>query len=87
MDLRLFLNTAIAWERLGIFAWPAFAGVLIVEAQKHVYAPIKGHRAPVRANMQGAHGRLAALRNVQQRVARRKRRVRSQLTGANGSKG
>ncbi len=87
VDMRLFLNTAIAWERLGIFAWPAFAGVLIVEAQKHVYAPIKGHRAPVRANLQAVHGRLAASRNVQQRVARRKRRVHPQLTAAKGSKG
>ena len=43
----LVLNTAVAWERVGNFAWPAFAGVLIVEAQKRIYAPIgKTAKAP-----------------------------------------
>lgn len=51
MKRRLVLNTAIAWERVGLFAWPGFAGVLIVEAEKHVYAPIKGSRAPARAKL------------------------------------
>lgn len=54
INRRLVLNTAIAWERAGLFAWPAFAGVLIVEAQKQVYAPIKGKRQPVRAKLQTA---------------------------------
>jgi SAM-dependent methyltransferase len=51
MSRRLVLNTAVAWERIGLYGWPSFAGVLIVEAQKHMYAPIKGTRAPVRAKL------------------------------------
>lgn len=43
----LVLNTAIAWERVGHYAWPGFSGVLIVEAQKRIYAPIgKAAKAP-----------------------------------------
>jgi SAM-dependent methyltransferase len=61
---RVVMNTAVAWERIGLYGWPAFSGVLIVEAQKQVYAPIKGHRAPVRAKLQTAPGQLAALGNV-----------------------
>ncbi len=59
-NLRLVLKTAIAWERIGLFAWPAFAGVLIVEAQKQVYAPIKGTRPPARAKLQTAPRGLAS---------------------------
>ena len=51
IDRKIVLNTAIAWERIGLVAWPGFAGVTIVEAQKHVYAPIKGSRAPARARL------------------------------------
>ena len=36
---------ALAWERIGIRLWPAFAGVMIVEAIKQVYA---GVRVPVK---------------------------------------
>jgi len=36
----LVLNTAVAWERVGSYAWPRFCGVLMAEAQKHLYAPI-----------------------------------------------
>jgi SAM-dependent methyltransferase len=36
---------ALAWERLGTRFWPAFAGVIIVEAIKQVYA---GIRVPVK---------------------------------------
>ena len=40
MNWRLMLNTAVGLERAGSFAWPRFCGVLAVEAQKHLYAPI-----------------------------------------------
>ena len=44
---RIVLNTAIAWERVGHYAWPGFSGVLVVEAQKRIYAPIgKPAKAP-----------------------------------------
>jgi len=36
---------ALAWERLGTQFWPAFAGIIIVEAIKQVYA---GVRVPVK---------------------------------------
>ncbi len=42
---RALPTAAIAWERVGIRLWPAFAGVMIVEAVKQVYA---GVRAPVK---------------------------------------
>jgi SAM-dependent methyltransferase len=38
-------SAALAWERIGIQLWPAFAGVMIVEAVKQVYA---GVRVPVK---------------------------------------
>ena len=37
---RVVMKTAIGWERAGSYAWPRFCGVLAVEAQKHLYAPI-----------------------------------------------
>ncbi len=52
INRRIVLNTAVAWERLGLFAWPGFSGVLVVEAQKQVYAPIKTRAEPVRAKLQ-----------------------------------
>ncbi|HZV20929.1 MAG TPA: class I SAM-dependent methyltransferase [Hyphomicrobiales bacterium] len=38
---RALPSAALAWERIGARFWPAFAGVLIVEAVKHVYAGLK----------------------------------------------
>jgi len=32
------LRSAVAWERIGTWLWPGFAGVIIVEATKQVYA-------------------------------------------------
>ncbi len=59
---RIILNMAVAWERVGLYTWPAFSGVLIVEAQKQVYAPVKGHRAPtIREQLQAA-GRAVTTR-------------------------
>lgn len=37
---RIVLNTAVALERAGHYAWPGFSGVLIVEAQKELYLPV-----------------------------------------------
>jgi SAM-dependent methyltransferase len=42
---RALPSAALAWERIGIRLWPAFAGVMIVEAIKQVYA---GVRVPVK---------------------------------------
>lgn len=37
---RPLLRTGVAWERIGRVLWPAFAGVLIVEATKQQYQAI-----------------------------------------------
>ncbi|WP_342640412.1 class I SAM-dependent methyltransferase [Rhodoligotrophos ferricapiens] len=39
------VRSAAAWERLGLWLWPAFSGVIIVEAVKQVYAVRKPKRA------------------------------------------
>ncbi len=45
----VLLRSAVAWERLGAVLWPAFSGVLIVEASKQVYATTPGlEAAPAR---------------------------------------
>lgn len=40
LDRRLVLRSAMALERLGARLWPAFAGVILVEAKKELTAPI-----------------------------------------------
>jgi SAM-dependent methyltransferase len=40
VDRPLVLRSATALERLGSRAWPAFAGVILVEAKKELMAPI-----------------------------------------------
>ncbi len=42
---RLFGAASLAWERIGARIWPAFSGVILVEAIKQVYA---GIRAPAK---------------------------------------
>lgn len=48
LNWHIILKTAVAWERAGLYAWPSFSGVLMVEAQKHLYAPL---RQPARAKV------------------------------------
>ena len=58
---QLVLKTAIAWERVGHYAWPGFSGVLIVEAQKRIYAPIgKAAKAP-KGKFQPVPARVSAM--------------------------
>ena len=58
---QLVLNTAIAWERVGHYTWPGFSGVLIVEAQKRIYAPIgKAAKAP-KGKFQTVPARVSAM--------------------------
>jgi SAM-dependent methyltransferase len=40
---RVLLKWPVFWERLGLVLWPAFSGVLMVEASKQIYAgvPVK----------------------------------------------
>ncbi len=44
---RMFMRTAAWWENVGLRFWPHFAGVLLAEAEKQVYAPT-GLRQAVR---------------------------------------
>lgn len=37
-------RSATWWERAGLWLWPGFAGVIIVEATKQVYAVVDGRR-------------------------------------------
>src|SRR5258706_12298363 len=43
---RALPSAALAWERIGVRLWPAFSGVIIVEAIKQVYAafPVKAKK-------------------------------------------
>lgn len=57
VDRPLVLRSAMAMERLGARAWPAFAGVIIVEAKKELVAPIgKVSRARVLRELIPARG-------------------------------
>ncbi len=48
----ILLRSAVAWERLGAILWPAFSGVLIVEATKQIYAATpEGDTERVRARL------------------------------------
>jgi SAM-dependent methyltransferase len=50
---RPWLRTGVAWERIGRLLWPAFAGVLIVEATKQLYQGIPA-REPARRRLKPA---------------------------------
>jgi SAM-dependent methyltransferase len=45
---RMALRSALAWERIGRRFFPAFAGVVLVEAGKQIYAKPAAKRAPRR---------------------------------------
>jgi SAM-dependent methyltransferase len=50
---RGWLRTGVAWERIGRALWPAFAGVLIVEATKQLYQGVPA-REPARGRLKPA---------------------------------
>lgn len=57
IDRPLVLRSAMAMERMGARLWPAFAGVIIVEAKKELMAPIgKGSRSRVLEDLVPAGG-------------------------------
>ena len=39
-DWRVLLKWPVFWERLGLVLWPAFSGVILVEATKQIYAAV-----------------------------------------------
>jgi hypothetical protein len=46
----VLLKWPVFWERLGLVLWPAFSGVIMVEATKQIYAgvPVKEVRSKSR---------------------------------------
>lgn len=56
---RMVLRSARAWERIGVRWFPTFAGVIIVEATKQIYAKPAATRAPRRRFVYSpAHSRM-----------------------------
>ncbi|MFM7085101.1 MAG: methyltransferase domain-containing protein [Hyphomicrobium sp.] len=49
INSNLLLQSAQLWEKTGSRIWPAFGGVVLMEARKEVMAPIGGKRSPVRS--------------------------------------
>jgi hypothetical protein len=47
---RPWIRTGVAWERVGRTLWPAFAGVIIVEATKQLYQGIPARQRSRRLN-------------------------------------
>lgn len=62
----VLLRSAVAWERMGAVLWPAFSGVIMVEAGKQIYAvtPQRGLGAVAR-RLRPAPVRTAAARVMQ----------------------
>jgi len=70
IDRPLVLKSAMAMERLGARLWPAFAGVIMVEAKKELMAPIgKVSRIRVLRELVPARG-VPAHRSTQDRCTR-----------------
>ncbi len=42
-ERRFVLGAANGWEKAGAMLWPRFSGVLLLEAEKQIYAPPPGH--------------------------------------------
>jgi SAM-dependent methyltransferase len=78
MSWRLVLNTAVGLERAGSVAWPRFCGVLAVEAQKHLYAPIMEPAKEVAPKLRTANAMAPRMR-AEARLAT-KRQAPSHLT-------
>lgn len=70
LNLNILLRSAVAWERLGALLWPAFSGVLIVEATKQIYAStsegkaerVRARLSPVPAGAVASRSRLGSAR-------------------------
>lgn len=75
---RLMLKNARSFERLGAVAWPAFAGLLVAEAEKQVYRgiPLKTSRVGrVLRPVFLPEGETAGVRAMDQPVIERPRRL------------
>lgn len=62
------LRWAVAWERLGAVLWPAFSGVILVEATKQIHAvPVERERREIRARLQPVPTGPATARTMHER--------------------
>ena len=62
---RVLPSAALVWERVGARLWPAFSGVLIVEAVKQVYAEVRAvAKKPAFAPIPALSGLSPVGRNV-----------------------
>ncbi len=66
---RVSLRAAAAWEKIGQRWFPSFAGVLLIEARKQLYAPIPAYKpAVVKPMLRGLKARVpVASSSVQNR--------------------
>lgn len=55
----ILLRSAVAWERLGAILWPAFSGILLVEAMKQIYAVTPEREPAARRRLAPAPARAA----------------------------
>ena len=63
----VLLRSAVAWERLGAILWPAFSGVIIVEATKQIYSVATvATPARVRARLRPTPAAVASARRLMQ---------------------
>lgn len=60
----VLLRSALAWERFGAVMWPAFSGVLIIEATKQVYARIPREAETASARLQPAPATAVTTRSA-----------------------
>ncbi len=64
LRFRVIGPAALAWERVGSRLWPAFSGVIVVEAVKQVYAPIRPRKQPAFAPLPVLQGIGARFTNT-----------------------
>jgi SAM-dependent methyltransferase len=73
---RVVLNTAVGFERAGYYVWPRFCGVLAVEAEKHLYAPIMEPAKEAARQLRTAHAVAPRVKVMARlRAARQARRL------------
>lgn len=78
----ILLKSAVAWERMGSYAWPRFCGVLVAEAEKHLYAPIVEPAKEAVPQLVPAGAVTARVRPAAARVAAKVERPRLSLVSS-----
>lgn len=68
LEWPLLLRSAIAIERIGAVLWPAFSGVIMVEATKQIYGAIQRETVPARRRLVVVPGAATARGSLSARV-------------------